>query len=63
MFDRIRAHWRWLAAAAILAAALYALWSALSPKGLPPGFASGNGVILARSIQGREVNFQVKYLF
>jgi hypothetical protein len=27
------------------------------------GFASGNGVILSRSIQGREVNFQVKYLF
>lgn len=27
------------------------------------GFASGGGVILARSIQGREVNFQVKYKF
>ena len=27
------------------------------------GFASGNGVILARSIEGREVNFQVKYNF
>lgn len=27
------------------------------------GFASGGGVILARSIQGREVNFQVKYQF
>ncbi len=25
------------------------------------GFASGGGVILARSIEGREVNFQVKY--
>lgn len=27
------------------------------------GFASGGGVILARSIEGREVNFQVKYKF
>jgi len=27
------------------------------------GFASSGGVILARSIQGREVNFQVKYKF
>jgi hypothetical protein len=27
------------------------------------GFASTNGVILARSIEGREVNFQVKYKF
>ncbi|WP_130618882.1 TonB-dependent receptor [Dyella amyloliquefaciens] len=27
------------------------------------GFASGGGVILARSIEGREVNFQVKYQF
>jgi outer membrane receptor protein involved in Fe transport len=27
------------------------------------GFASTNGVILARSIEGREVNFQVKYNF
>ncbi|MBB6188548.1 TonB-dependent receptor [Rhodanobacter sp. MP7CTX1] len=27
------------------------------------GFASSNGVILARSIEGREVNFQVKYNF
>lgn len=27
------------------------------------GFASGGGVILARSIEGREVNFQVKYNF
>ncbi|NII11900.1 TonB-dependent receptor [Oleiagrimonas sp. C23AA] len=27
------------------------------------GFASGGGVILARSIEGREVNFQVKYEF
>ena len=27
------------------------------------GFASGGGVILARSIQGREMNFQVKYRF
>jgi hypothetical protein len=27
------------------------------------GFASTGGVILARSIQGREVNVQVKYKF
>lgn len=27
------------------------------------GFASGGGVILARSIEGREVNFQAKYRF
>ncbi|RDS86147.1 TonB-dependent receptor [Dyella psychrodurans] len=27
------------------------------------GFASGGGVILARSIEGREVNFQAKYKF
>ncbi|MFT3792358.1 MAG: TonB-dependent receptor [Rudaea sp.] len=27
------------------------------------GFASGGGVILARSIEGRELNFQVKYKF
>jgi hypothetical protein len=27
------------------------------------GFASGGGVILARSIEGREVNLQVKYQF
>jgi hypothetical protein len=27
------------------------------------GFASTNGVILARSIEGREVNLQVKYKF
>jgi outer membrane receptor protein involved in Fe transport len=27
------------------------------------GFASGGGVILARSIEGREVNFQIKYQF
>jgi outer membrane receptor protein involved in Fe transport len=27
------------------------------------GFASGGGVILARSIEGREVNFQAKYQF
>ena len=27
------------------------------------GFASTNGVILARSIEGREVNLQVKYNF
>jgi len=27
------------------------------------GFASGDGVILARSIEGREANFQVKYNF
>jgi hypothetical protein len=27
------------------------------------GSASSNGVILARSIEGREVNFQVKYNF
>lgn len=27
------------------------------------GFASGGGVILARSIQGREMNFQIKYRF
>jgi hypothetical protein len=27
------------------------------------GFASGGGVILARSIEGREINGQIKYNF
>ena len=33
------------------------------PTGPQLGFASEGGVILARSIEGREVNLQVKYNF